>query len=74
MKPHHFIPVIAALVLAYPLSAGPVLGWNVRHIRSEEVLKFYLPLIATSPSLREIMLAYIHLWLPNGMAADGTFE
>jgi hypothetical protein len=73
MKPRHFLFAILSLVLAYPLSSGPVLGLNVRINGPEWVPRIYLPLVTTSPAIRDVMLAYIQYWIPQGRAANGDY-
>jgi hypothetical protein len=54
MKPRHLIPaILLALLIAYPLSAGPVSGYYFNHKRQQPAWldTFYEPLMwATSQS------------------------
>jgi hypothetical protein len=71
MKPRHVIPgTLLALVLAYPLSYGPVFRWYSLHPEarySAAVVNFYAPLVAfrdNVPFAETAMMRYLKLWVP----------
>jgi hypothetical protein len=68
MKPRHLIPAILALLLAYPLSIGPVGKWYYPRPRTQytsAVEAFYRPLFVLCGHLPfgwEVMGRYLQLW------------
>jgi hypothetical protein len=73
MKPRHLIPAILllALLLAYPLSTGPVLRWYWNHPKTpfpSAWQTFYRPLNALChhvPLAGREMDRYEELWIPD---------
>jgi hypothetical protein len=73
MKPRHLISVIllVALLLAYPLSLGPVVRWYHQHPGNhygEAIVTFYHPLDVFCdhvPHTREVIQQYRQLWVQD---------
>ena len=69
MKPRHFIPALLFLLIAYPLSIGPVASyrqWSGGGANDSD--GFYRPLwrlCRTWQPLEDALLAYTKLWLPK---------
>jgi hypothetical protein len=72
MKPRHLIPAIlmVALLLAYPLSLGPVAKWYLDRPGNQipsAFQTFYAPLFAFCyyvPPAGKAMQWYFELWVP----------
>jgi hypothetical protein len=73
MKPRHLIPAVllVALLLAYPLSLGPVLWWYRIHTKTyfpNTVILFYRPLnpfFEHVPFAAKALHGYEELWVPG---------
>ncbi|MEZ0254733.1 MAG: hypothetical protein ACAI37_05615 [Chthoniobacter sp.] len=74
--------VIAALLLAYPLSTGPVSRWQLGHGYKDykplpPVLQtFYWPIakLCQVPVCQKAAFAYLKLWLPNDAVESYGFD
>jgi hypothetical protein len=81
MKPRHLILVIlpVALLLAYPLSLGPVFKWRWEHGMQypSALAAFYRPLAVICeyvPPAGEAMNRYLELWVPGLFQEPTAFE
>jgi hypothetical protein len=70
MKPRHLIPaILLALLLAYPLSLGPVVRWYWQHPKGKyysTIEAFYRPLAFFCdhvPLAAKAMDQYVELWV-----------